>query len=326
MAIFKKFGCLPRSLVRRMAMALLVVLASPAGAVELVDRVVAVVNDDVILLSELEVAIKPYVERLANSGYAPEKEHELKFKIRQEILSQLIDRMLTDQEVRRLGLTVEPAEVDNAIERVKQANFFTDEMLREAMASQGSTLAEYRENVRQQILRSKLVNREIKARTVITAEDAKDYYESHPAEFGDQRRYHLRNILLSSDTQDLAARQAQILDALAGGTPFADVAKRYSQAAQAANGGDLGQFPLDRLSPQIRTAIQPLAEGQYTDWLNTEQGAQLFYLDKIVRAGGKSFEEVKAQIEDTLYRQFVDDKFRSWLDGLRQRSYIRTIL
>ena len=307
-------------------MALLVVLASPAGAGELVDRVMAVVNDDVILLSELEVAIKPYVERIANAGYAPEKEREMKFKIREEILSQLIDRMLTDQEVRRLGLTVEPVEVDKAIERVKQANFFTDEMLREAMASQGYTLDEYRENVRQQILRSKLVNREIKARTVITAEDAKDYYESHPAEFGDQRRYHLRNILLSPDTPDLTARQARILDALAEGTPFAEVAKRYSQAAQAAAGGDLGQFPLDRLSPQIRAAIQPLAEGQYTGWLNTEQGVQLFYLDKIVQAGGKSFEEVKVQIEDTLYRQFVDDKFRSWLDGLRQRSYIRTIL
>ena len=326
MAILKALSGSLGPKVKWLTMALLLPLATLAGAAELVDRVVAVVNDDVILLNELEAAILPYVERLSKAGYPPEKERQLRFKIREDILSQLIDRTLTDQEVRRLGLSVEAAEIDSAIERVKQANFLTDETLREAMASQGYTLEEYRENVRQQILRSKLVNREIKARTVITAEDARAYYESHPEAFGGQSSYHLRNILLLRDTADLAARQAQILEALAGGMGFADAARRYSQAAQAADGGDLGQFPLDRLSPQIRDAIQSLSQGQHTGWLDTEQGSQLFYIDRIVQAEGKSFEMVKAQIEETLYRQSVDEKFRSWLDGLRQRSYIRTTL
>jgi peptidyl-prolyl cis-trans isomerase SurA len=313
-------------MIQALAVALLLIFFSPIGRAELVDRVVAVVNDDVVLLSELEVAIQPFLEQLSKAGYPPDKDRELRFKVREEILSQLVDRTLTDQEVRRLGLSVEPAEIDGAIEKVKQANFLTDEGLREAMAAQGYTLEEYRENVRQQILRSKLVNREIKARTVITAEDAKAYYERHPEAFGGQGRYHLRNILLARNTPDLAARQALILETLAAGTPFAEVAKRYSQAPQAAEGGDLGQFSLDRLSPQIRSAVEVLSAGKYTPWLETDQGVQLFYLDQILPAHNKSFEEVKPQIEETLYRQFVDEKFRSWLDGLRQRSHIRIIL
>ena len=130
----------------------------PARGAELVDRVVAVVNDDVILLSELQEAIKPYVQRLSGLNYPPEKAAQMRFKIREDILDQLIDRQLTDQEVRRLGLSVEAAEIDSAIERIKQTNFLTDETLREAIAKQGYSLAEYRSNVSQQILRSKLVN------------------------------------------------------------------------------------------------------------------------------------------------------------------------
>lgn len=309
-----------------LTMAALLAKAALVNGAELVDRVVAVVNDDVILLSELETTIQPYLKRLAEAGYPPEKERQMRFKVREEILSQLIDRTLTDQEVRRIGLNVEPDEIDKAIERVKQAHMLTDETLRQAIAKQGYTLEQYRENVRQQILRSKLVNREIKSRTVITAEDVKAYYESHPEEFSGERQYHLRNILVPRDALDLETRKAQIREDLANGMPFDEAARRYSKAAQAAEGGDLGQFPLSRLAPQIQSAVAPLAEGRYTDWLDTDQGFQLFYVEKILGAEGKSLEAVSAKIEETLYRQSVDEKFRSWLDELRKSSYIRTIL
>jgi peptidyl-prolyl cis-trans isomerase SurA len=283
-----------------------------------------VVNDDVILLSELEQAMAPYLERLATMGYPPEKEQPLRYKVREDILGQLIDRQLTDQEVRRLGISVTPEEIDSAIERVKEANFLTDETLREAIAQQGYTLEQYRKNVSDQILRTKLVNQEIRSRTVITGEDIKAYYEEHPEEFGGQRRYHLRSILLPGNLPDLARRQQQIDDALAAGTPFADVARRYSQAPQAAEGGDLGAFPLESLSASVRRAVEPLAEGHASAWVDTEQGYQRFYVEKIHR-DGQSLEEVEARIQETLYKQFVDEKFRTWLEALRQRSYIHVV-
>ncbi|HDI60286.1 MAG TPA: hypothetical protein ENF48_08040 [Desulfobacteraceae bacterium] len=297
---------------------------TPAAA-ELVDRIVAVVNDDVILLSELEQAMAPYVERLSAMGYSPEKEQQMRYKIREEVLNQLIDRQLTDQEVRRLGISVTPAEIDSAIERVKEANFLTDETLREAVAQQGYTMAQYRENVSSQILRTKLVNQEIRSRTVITSEDIKAYYESHPEEFAGKRRYHLRSILLPRDLPDLARRQRQVDDALEGGAPFAEVARQYSQAPQAPEGGDLGEFPLDSLSAPVRQAVAPLAEGGTSAWVDTEQGYQRFYVEKIRRSEGKPLEEVEARIQETLYKQFVDEKFRSWLETLRQRSYIHVV-
>ncbi len=298
---------------------------SPAAAGDLVDRIVAVVNDDVILLSELDQAMAPYVARLSSMNYPADKEQQMRYKIREEILAQLIDRKLTDQEVKRLGITIAPDEIDSAIERVKEGNFLTEETLREAIAQQGYTMTQYRENVSNQILRTKLVNREIRSRTVITSEDIKAYYESHPEEFEGQRQYHLRSILLPRDLPDLASRQGQVDNALEAGTPFAEVARRHSLGPQASDGGDLGEFPLASLSEPVRKAVSPLADGQYSSWVDTEQGHQRFFVEKILRSDAKPLKDVEARIQETLYKQFVDEKFRSWLEALRQRSYIHVV-
>jgi peptidyl-prolyl cis-trans isomerase SurA len=294
-------------------------------AAQVADRIVAVVNDDVILLSELDAAVAPFVERLAQMGHSTDKEQQMRYKIREDVLEQLIDRKLTDQEVKRLGLTVEPAEIDIAIERVKEDNFLTDETLREAMRQQGYSLEQYRANVRDQILRTKLVNREIRSRTVITSADVKAYYESHPEAFGAQRRYHLRTILLLRDTSDLSRQQQLVDEALEKGMPFDEAARRFSRAPQAADGGDLGAFSLASLSAQVRQAVEPLSEGQYGAWVDTDQGYQRFYVEKITPIEGKPLQEVEARIQETLYKQFVDEKFRSWLESLRSRSHIRIV-
>lgn len=301
--------------------------ANPASARagQLVDRIVAVVNDDVILLSELNDASRPYLAKLAEMGYSEEKTREMRFKLREDLLSQLIDRKLTDQEVRRLGISVSDGEIDAAIERVKQANFITDEKLRASIAAQGYSMQEYRQTVREQILRSKLVNRRIKSRTVITPEDVRGYYDSHPEQYGGQKRYHLRSILVPHDAADRQARQRQVDAALDAGTPFAEVARQFNPPALAASGGELGTFPLDRLAESLQQAVRSLEAGAHTDWIDTDQGYQIFQVEQIVVSEGKTLDQVADQIEEELYKQFVDEKFRTWLAELRDRSYIRVV-
>ena len=84
------------------------------------DRVVAVVNDDIIPLFELNQAVKPYVDRIEALGYSLEKKRKMLFKVREDILNQLIDKKLTDQEIKRSKITVSEKEVDSAIERFKE--------------------------------------------------------------------------------------------------------------------------------------------------------------------------------------------------------------
>ncbi len=316
----------------------LLLTAGGAGALaaaqetEVVDRIAAVVNNDIILLSELEEKLAPFREKIRQSGYGPEKEREMLFKVRTEILDALIDQKLTDQEIKKYGISISEAEIDQTLERVKEANYYTDEELREALEAQGITLSEYRERIREQLQRTQLVNREVKSKIVITEEEIRDYYEAHAEEYGEGKKYHLRNIIMRvpdyagpEEKAAIQGKMASILAELKGGRPFADAAREYSEAL-AEEGGDIGSFAVDALSEEIREPILSLSPGEFTEVLETGLGYQIFYLEEIEAAGGRPLETVREDIQETLYQEAVNQTFQTWLDDLRDRSHIKKVL
>ncbi|HSM74701.1 MAG TPA: SurA N-terminal domain-containing protein, partial [Desulfobacterales bacterium] len=227
--------------------AMLCLWALGAAAGEVVDRIVAVVNDDVLTLVELDQAIQPYRNKLGTMGYSPDKERQMLFKVREDILNQLINEKLTDQEIREANISVSEGEVDAAIERLKAARFLTEEDLQAALARDGMSLEDYRRRVRDQLLRTKLVNRQIKSKIVITKEDVKAYYEQHRDQFGGERKYHLRNIIMQvppsageQEKQAVFRAMSAVHAKLKAGESFEALARQYSQSPMAGEGGDLG--------------------------------------------------------------------------------------
>lgn len=308
--------------------------APAADDPEVVDRIVAVVNDDIITLTELNERVAPFAAQIRSAGYPVEKERETIFKIRQEILDQMIDETLTDQEIKRLGISVSSAEVDAAIERIKSAQAYTDEDLREALAPQGLTLEDYRNRIREQLLRQQLVNRQVKAKIVITDEDIRRHYEKTRTEAAAERQYHLQTILKQlpetpSAAEIAAAREemAAIRSRLEAGADFTNVARDHSDAL-AERGGDLGNFSPEDLAPEIRPPIEATAPGEITPVLETDLGFQIFRVVEVIRkspTSEKPLSEVSDQIERTLYEQAVNEAFQDWLKTLRQSSHIRII-
>ena len=299
---------------------------------EVVDRIVVVVNDDIILLSELDESFKPYADRIMAFGYSLDEERRTLFNAREEVLNQLIDQKLTDQQIKRSNITVGDNEIDGAIERLKEANFFTDEELREMLGAEGLTLEEYRNRIKDQILRAKLVNFEVKSKIVITKEDIESYYKSHSDKYGRIKKYRLSNIIMkvpsfaSEEEKLMVLKKMEIvLTELNAGKPFDIIAKAYSESSYVSDEGGLGLFELKELSPRIQEAIRDMKAGEFTPVLDTDQGYQIFYLQEIVDVSGKSLEEASPEIEDILYKEIVDKKFRSWIDELRKRSHIKTI-
>jgi len=297
---------------------------------QVVDRLVAVVNDDIILASELDQALDPYAQRIKAQGYSVDKERQLLFKVRNDILSQLIDGKLTDQEIKRLNITINEKEVDDTIEGLKEKNFFTDEDLRKALAGQGLTFEAYRENLKKNMLRSRLVNFKIKSKVVITKEDTRAYYDSHHDKYGVEKKYHLRNIIMevgpsATDEDKLVVlrKMEAVLEKLKQGQLFETMARNFSQSTLADKGGDLGFFKMDELSPQLQEEIKGKNAGEFTDVIDTEQGYQIFFVEEMVNTPGKSFEEAAPVIEEQLYHDMLDEKFQSWLAELRKRSHIK---
>jgi len=170
--------------------------ATASAASELLDRIVAVVNEDIILLTELNDRMRPYVQRIRQQGFDADQERKMLFKVREEMLNRLVDEKLTDQEIRRNDIQVDDSEIDRTIERIKQSNYFTDEDLRQYLEREQLTMQEYRAQIKEQVQRTRLVNYQVKSKIVITEEEIQAYYDSHPEEYGGKVSYHLRNILM----------------------------------------------------------------------------------------------------------------------------------
>lgn len=306
--------------------------ATASAASEVLDRIVAVVNEDIILLSELEERMEPYAQRIRQQGFDQDRERQMLFNVREEMLNRLVDEKLTDQEIKRNDIQVGETEIDSTIERIKAANTFTDEDLRRFLEQEQMTMEQYREQIREQLLRTRLVNYQVKSKIVITEEEIRAYYDSHPEIYGGTIRYHLRNILVrvpdfATDTekQAISEQMQQIRSRIEAGESFADLARSYSQGPAAADGGDIGEFSKETLSPKIQAALDGLAPGQATAVLDTDQGFQLFYVEAVNRTEGKPLDSVREEIHQKLFAEVVDKKFLSWLEDLRSQSHIKII-
>ncbi|MCP4118601.1 MAG: hypothetical protein GY737_25055 [Desulfobacteraceae bacterium] len=291
------------------------------GTAEMVDRIVAIVNDDIITLMELNKAIRPYAQKIESAGYSGEKKTEILFKLRTDMLSRLVDRKLTDQEVKKLRMTVTDKEVDAAIERLKQAQMMTQEDLEAALEHDGLDFAEYREKIRQEILRPKLINYSVKSKVIVTDGDIRAYYEKHAAEYAGVKEYHLFNILVTMEDR-LESLKARLAD----GEDFKALAREFSEAPNAGDGGDLGEFRMETLSDQLKAAIAGLKEGEHTDVIPTHQGYQVFFLESVLAPQARTLEQVKDEITKRLYDEIVEEKFSTWIESLREKSYIKTML
>ncbi len=303
-----------------------------SGNTEVVDRIVAIVNEDIISLKDLNEQMRPFIEKISVMKYPSEQERLMIYKVREEMLNQLIDQKLTDQEIIRYKITASDKEVDNAIERIKATNSYTDENLREALKREGFTIEEYRKRIKDHILRSTLVNREIKAKIVITREDIKAYYDKNLDAFGAAEKYHIEVIMIKvSENMDsltlkhIHKQMEDIQQNIKDGKSIDEVIRLFSNAPYKVLGGDLGSFDFSSLDPNIREAIKKMKPGQYSEIIETDQGYKIFRLINMVKTEARPLDELSEQIENKLYKDIVDQKFTAWLKELKARSYIKII-
>ncbi len=299
---------------------------------EVIDRIVAVVNSDIITLYDLNRAFKPYEENIKALRYPPEKERETLFQVRKDLLDQLIDSKLADQEIERAQITVSEGDIDSTIERLKETRSFTDEQLREGLSRQGMTMEEYRQEIKEQILRTKLVNREVKSKIVITTEDVKAYYDNHRDQYAGKKGYYLFNIFVrlspgagTSERENAMAEIRDVRARLNQGFPFEEMVNELKNSISRVQGTDLGLYSLEELSEQLRGTVSKLKAGEYSQIIDTEFGPQIIYVQKIQETPTKSLDEIEAEIEEILYNESVDNRYQDWLEDLRKRSLIKII-
>lgn len=292
-----------------------------SASADIVDRIVAIVDTDIVTLVQLNKETAPYIKNIETAAYSPEKKKEMIQTVTVKMLDSLIDRSLTQQEAKKYRIDVSDAEIDAAIENVKKTRSISQEDLEKALYYQGVSLKEYRENIEKQILQGRLINQAVKSKVIITESDIKKEYEANAEKYSGKKKYHLRNILMENETAI-----NEVKNKLDEKENFASLAQQYSNASNAKDGGDLGTFDIHNFSDNLKESISKLNKGEYTNVISTTQGFQIFYIEDIVQEGGKTYEQAHDEIHESLYREQVEKKFATWLESLKKKAHIKVLL
>ncbi len=288
---------------------------------EVIDKIVAIVDSDIITLVELNKATSVYRNKIEAEAHSDDQKQKMIQEINAKILNALIDNSLTQQEAKKYRISVADNAVDNAVENMMQSRSMSLEELEKALDHDGLTLTEYRKNIKKQILRTKLINHAVKSKVVVLESDIELYYKNNKENYSGHKKYYLRNILMNKED-----KIQEISSQLNDKKDFRALAKQYSIAPNAKDGGDLGLFDIQNFPDNIKTEIAKLKKGQFTDIITTPQGFQIFYIEDIVLKGGKTYEQARDEINKILYNAQAEKKFKTWLESLKQNAHIKIML
>ena len=303
-------------------------LFSRGAGAEIVERIAAVVNEEIITLSEVRAISIPYLQRMKQQLTIDLGAEEV-IETEKRIVDQLIDEMLVAQEADRLGIEVTPKELDMAMKDVIDRNQLTYAQLEEALAEDGMTLEEYKKELTKQMKKMRLMDQEVRSKVQVSKKEIDKYYEEHKDEFNAPPEVRLQQILLvippeatDSEIKQVQKQAEQIRKRVDGEEDFTTLVKLYSQGPNAAAGGDLGLFRQGELFPALDQAAFSLEVGQVSTVIQSPKGFHILKLLERRDRKKMTEEERSEEIDDIIYNQKVENAFKEWLKDLRKKSYI----
>ncbi len=310
-------------------------LSGAVAQAELVDRVAAVVNRDVIALSEVEKRAAPELARINSAVREPQRRAEERTRVLKATLDVLIGEKLMEEQIHELGLAVTESELDAAISDVKRQNNVTDEEQFERLLSgEGLTVKSYRDFLRNQMSRMKLVQLKVTPKVKVSEEDLKAAYTQYTKMESGDAEVHARHILVQVDGKatpaqvEAAREKAQGLaqEARKPDVDFAELARAKSEGPSASDGGDLGFFRRGVMVPAFERVAFSLKEGEVSDPVRTQFGWHVLKVEERRVVDVAPFEQVKDELETRLKMQKTEKFVEQYVRELRQKASVEVKL
>jgi peptidyl-prolyl cis-trans isomerase SurA len=306
-----------------------------AASPKVVDRIAAVVDDEIILLSEVLEAAAPALRELERSAaevgvFAQSRQK----KAVEDALAKLVDGKLIEQQAKTLEMTVTTEEIDRAIANIARENGVTPDAIKQAVTAQGMRFDEYRNTIRQQILHAKVRNLKVRTRVKITDAEARQYYNDQVREVRATGEFDAAHILIRvpqgaspAQVAEAKRRAETILSRVRGGEDFAAVAKSSSEdESTRARAGRLGTLRPGTLPQTLDRVLVDLEAGETSGLVRTAAGFHILRVIKRQALGVQPFSEVRSRIVEQLTQDEMIRQDEIWLKELRQRSFIEVRL
>lgn len=305
---------------------LLLLAALPSlSAAELINGIAAIVNGEILTYYDVEKELA-VISKAAAKKPGPTVE---KAEARAAALNVLIEKKLISQKIKELGIKASDEELRLAIEDVKKQNKLTQETFIAALNAQGMTFDQYKSQLRDQLERVRLMGEEVRSKIHVGESEMKAYYDANYKNYSEEM-FQARHIFFAidqkaseSEVKRITDTATQVLQELKNGKDFAELARKYSNdTTTAKEGGDLGTFRKKDMLPDIENTLSTMKQGDISSLVKTASGIHIIKLEKRFVKSTKTFDEIKGEIEETLYRNKSEERFKQWSSDLKKNAVI----
>jgi peptidyl-prolyl cis-trans isomerase SurA len=303
----------------------IVLLVSLAEAGEVIDSCAAVVNQDVITVSEVEEAGKAVFERI-KAEVPFSQRAEAMHQARKGVIDRLIEKHLLLQQAEQMKINVTDADIEQARQQILERGGIGEDEFKAELEKMGLNEQQYRDNLKEQMLSSRLVGYAVRSKVVVPEEKIKEYYEQKYT--AKATGYHLLQIGFAFGAAKQAAREKAeaVRNRALAGEDFQELARKHSELPSAADGGDIGMFKADEMAPYMREAVTSLKSGGISPVIDTPEGWMIF---KLLSSGNDAtkapYESVKNEIHEILHKQELETRYKTWIEEIRSGAYIRIL-
>lgn len=304
-------------------------IVTPALAyAEVADRIVAVVNDEIITLTEFNTAFES-VRKKVEETYKDQDLTKIIPEARLAVLNRMIDQNLIEQEAKKSSIVIKDDELTDTINDFLARTSISMDALLKDLAKTGSNFETYKKEVRDQLVRSRLVRRELKYKVTVSEEEIGDYYLKHRADYEGKEAVRINQILILIPKSIDAATKAKlradvdlIYKRLKDKEPFESLAAKYSQGPAAASGGDIGFVERGMILPEVENVAFKLQKDEISNVIESPIGFHIIKAIDRRGAGIKPIESVRLEIRDRIEGQKMEKKYIEWIKELREKSHV----
>jgi parvulin-like peptidyl-prolyl isomerase len=295
---------------------------------EIVEAIVAVVNDEFISLTEYKTRHDNFYDMLRAQFQGEDftKQYEL---LKNSLMETMITELLLMQEARNLSLDV-TEQLTQQIALIKEQNNFTsDDDLRRALAQENMVFEEWVENLELSLLQQAVIYRAVGSSIVVDDSELVGFYNQHLEDFREPVEYTIKGIYVSSDgksEEEVQSKKQEIDGKISAEEDMSILAAEYGEGPEKDSQGDLGSFIKGQMLPNMEEAVVGLNVGELTPWIEMPAGWYLLRLEDKIESRIKAFDEVRAEIESTLFNEKNETGMQKYLVELKDRSFIKILV
>jgi parvulin-like peptidyl-prolyl isomerase len=307
---------------------LLLSAVSPDYSQEVIEEIVAIVNDEIITLSEIREEYEKNYQRLRAQYQGEELNKQLEL-LKKSLLNDMITAILLFQEADKLEIDVEERMkmfIDNL---KKENNINSDQEFFRILNQQGIDYEEWREALKENMLKEAVIVTEVQSNVVVDEAEIVSYYKLHSEEFTEPPEFTLKAISLFSDSGnagEIEAKKREINTKIEAGDDFGALASEHADGPEKEKNGDLGSFKKGELAKELEESVENLKQGEVTPWIQFRNGWYLLKLVEKKEARLRPFEEVRGDIQNRIFSEIAQVKFEEFMKELKAKNYIKILI